>query len=251
MELLLARNWQLTEERWWSVLEPLDGAVRAAARRPWHFVRNRAGLVSVIDLHSDAIDLWPILPLDTVIWKRAVRVERDGVEFLVLGEEDRLIFLCWHFFQHSIVPGIPWEKLRDIQLVLRAGEGLDRAYLATRARQVGVTLFVRLACELARVVDPECTSAEWISTLPVAAPRRYAALRTLFLRRQDRMSHPERLVFWLLAHDRPLDMLPVWRDLIVPSRLRIGGQYLGHMPDWPEYLQTVWTLYSRRLRRLV
>ena len=250
MDVVAGLGWELCEQGWWDVLSSHEGREEVAASRTWHFVRMRNGEPSLIDLHSDAMRRSPKPPLDRAIWRHATPVSRDGVEFLLLAPEDRLLFLCWHFFWDSVGGGMPWpwRKLQDVELILRRGEELDWTYLAERARATGVTIFLYLACELAMSRSTAAIVPRWRDHVVPAALRRYAFFRSVLNRDPDRLGNRQRVLLWLLGHDRPLVMLPYWKEIFLPSRSRIAADYLGFWPSWPRYLAMLAEIYVHRVR---
>jgi hypothetical protein len=240
-------GWDILADRWWDVLSRRRGAASAATARPWELIRLLPGRGSIIDVHTDSMDMWPRPPLDPGIWERATPVERDGVSFLVLSPEDRLLFLCWHFFQHAIPSGFDWTKLQDIQLALSQHD-MDIPYLRRRARSTGLTIFLHLGCDIAQRRSPTPLELGWRSGVPVAHGRRYRLVRGLYLHNPDALSRRARHVLWLLSHDRPRTVGRIWRDTLVPSREMVAVDYTGSWPSWPQYVATLAGVYGHRLR---
>jgi hypothetical protein len=251
VELILGLGWHLSESEslMLTALSARTDSGVAAGRRPWHFLPAEGTTRCVIDLHFDVMDLSPKPPLGAGVWQRARPVTRDGVDFLVLSPEDRLLFLCWHFFQHAVVGDFPWEKLRDIELALQVDE-LDWDYLSERAQTTGLTLFLRLGCDLAASRALQPIAPVWRLRVPLAAPLRYAVLQHIIQRRSGHLNGPGRMMFWLLGHDHPLVMLPAWKELVLPSREHVASYYRGSWPSWPQYALAVVALHAQRVGRL-
>jgi hypothetical protein len=249
MDLIISLGWELAEQRLHDVLAARVDRSDLAASRSWHFMRFQHGRPCLIDLHSDDMDPWLRPPLDRAIWDRAIPVSVDGVEFMVLGPEDRLLFLCWHFFADSTSSSVAWRKLPDIELILRREHEIDREHLARRARETGTGIFLHLACDLVTSHAQVYLSPWWRSTVVVPAPRRHALLQLAVDRFTQRMGERQRSVFFLLAHDRLRSVLPLWREMFLPNRARIAVDYLSSWPSWRQYGLVLVGIYAHRLRK--
>jgi Uncharacterised nucleotidyltransferase len=246
---ITAAGWALNDQRLFEILESISDTDKFAGRRPWHFTRFTHGRPCLIDLHFDAMNPWMFPTLDRAIWHRAVPRQSDGVDFMVLGPEDRLLFLCRHFFSDSWSDNIAWRSLADIELALQPEQEIDWLYLPRRARETGTTIFLYLACDLvaSRVEVP--VAPRWRTALVQPAARRYAFLWFLLIRSFERMDTRQRLIFFLLAHDRLRSVLPLWRHIFFPSRVSIAVNYLDSWPSWPMYARTMLKIYAHRLRK--
>jgi Uncharacterised nucleotidyltransferase len=249
MDLIVNLGWELAEQRLHDILAATGHRKGLAASRSWHFVRFTNGRPCVIDLHSDRMDPWLRPPLDRAIWNRAVASNRDGVKFMVLGPEDRLLFLCWHFFADSASGAVAWRKLSDIELILRREHEIDRDYLARRAQETGTSTFVHLTCDLVASRARVGILPWWHSGICVPAPRRHAVLWLILSRYAERMGLRQRSLFFLLAHDRLRSVIPLWRELFLPNRARIAVDYLGSWPSWYRYGIVLAKIYAHRLRK--
>jgi hypothetical protein len=244
-ETILQLGWSMTNRKILDLLPPSEAEAELSLR-PWHFYKAVDGEPCLLDLHSDGMPAWLRPVLDPAIWAHARTLERDGVTFLVPGYEDRLLFLCWHFFSDARGDGFPWLKLEDIHIIL-ARDPLDWPRLSRRAREAGVALFLHLACDLVAGLATEPIEPVWRERVPNPAPRRYALLRWIVTRRADRLSDRGRLLLWLLAYDRVRDIRPEWRHVIAPSRLTIAADYLGYWPSWPRYVLQLLAIYAHRV----
>jgi hypothetical protein len=251
MDLILSLGWELDEQRLHDILAATAHRKDLAASRSWHFIRFKNGRPCLIDLHSDGMDPWLRPPLDRAIWNRAVAHSRDGVEFMVLGPEDRLLFLCWHFFADSASGAVAWHKLSDIELILRREHEIDRKYLAQRAGETGTSIFVHLTCDLVASHARVGILPWWRSAIAVPAPVRRAVLGLIWDLRAERMGSRQRTVFFLLAHDRLRSVLPLWLNIFLPGRARITVDYLGVWPSWYRYGIVLAKIYAQRLRKTV
>ena len=104
-----------------------------------------------------------------------------GVDYLVLGREDQLLFLCWHFFADGVGTPYIWTKLTDIALLLAPPERLDWGHLAERARRrrrAGRDARGRLGCAPSGVAvggragDAGCPKVTLSGSLGAASTRR-------------------------------------------------------------------------------
>lgn len=249
MDLIVGLGWELSEQRLHDILAATVDRTRVAASRSWHFIRFTHGRPCMIDLHSDGMNPWLRPPLDGAIWNRAVASSRDGVEYMVLGPEDRLLFLCWHFFSDSASGAVAWRKLSDIELILRREHEIDQDYLARRARETGTAIFIHLTCDLVAARARAGILPWWRSAIVVPAPRRHAVLRFMVSGYVERMGLRKRTLFFLLAHDRLHTMIPLWREILLPNRARISVDYLDSWPSWYRYGIALVKLYAHRLRK--
>jgi hypothetical protein len=216
----------------------------AAASRPWHMQSPPNPITCSIDLHFDHMPRTPKPTLDPGVWERAVRLQRDGVEFLVLNQEDQLLFLCYHF----VTDRLPLHKLQDIELLLGRSAEMDWDRIARRAHQTGVTIAVYLTCRMAARHATGPVPDDWRRVTP-AARLRTSVLAAVLDRYPGLMSTRFWGLVWLLAHDRPWDMRVVWRHIFFPDRVTIAADYLGHWPSWDEYLTQLGRIYLHRIRK--
>ncbi len=243
LALLVDAGWQpgsASTLRW---LTSSQG-VEAASSRPWHMHPPPNLTGCLIDLHFDRMTRSPKPTLDPSIWERAVRMSRDGADFLVLGREDQLLFLCYHF----VTDHLPWHKLRDIEVLLGRSTELDWDYIARRARLSGVTIAVYLACRLAARDATDPVPDNWRGVTPVDRLRA-SVLAAMLDRRPGLAQSRYWALVWLLAHDRPWDMRTVWRHIFFPDRVTIAAEYLGRWPSRAEYLAELGRIYLRRIRK--
>lgn len=249
LEIIIDAGWKLQERRWFDLLASIHGAEEAASMRSWHLLREADDRVCTIDLHSDGIESWRHPVLDPTIWTRAQPRERDGVHFLILGPEDRLLFLCWHFFADAKgALGFPWHKLPDITLALQRDD-IDWDYVGERARRLGISNFVNLACDLAIGRETESLLPLWRTKAAPAPYWRYVLLSKSVNSNPHEWSGRRRTVFWLMAHDNPLRTLPEWRHIVIPSRATIAANYLGYWPTVPVYLGKIDEIYWQRIAK--
>lgn len=234
-------GWQVFDQEW-SELPPAGAArSRAIGRRFWHLILTREGAMSVLDVHTDGMDPWRKRALDPAIWLRAIPEERDGVRFFLPGPEDRLLFLCWHFFADSTVRGMEWDRLTDIELILRRPGEIDWRYAVARAREAGVLLPFMLACELVAARSSTPIQPEWrtdVGRIPWRFPVLWAVLRghagTLHAR--------QRLVLWFLMQDDVRILFPEWRRRMLPSQTAMEAN-VGHPLSGPEYVMQLLRRY--------
>ena len=252
MDVITGLGWELNEQPLYDILVQSRDVDRLAASRSWHFTRLTNGRSCMIDLHFDAMDPWLRPTLDRAIWHRAVAHQGDGVAFKVPGPEDRLLFLCWHFFSDSTSEGAAaWRSLDDVELILRRGQEIDWVYLARRARDTGTSIFLKLTCEFVAARATAELPPRWRSAIVPPAPRRYAVLWFLLARHFERMGTRQRLVFFLLAHDRLRTVIPLWRHIFFPSRASLAVNRLGTWPSWQLYTWTLVKMYAHRMRKTV
>jgi hypothetical protein len=241
VQLLSGLGWRLYEQVLFDALRSRPDARARVQRRPWHFAHPDGA--STVDLHSDAMDPWFKPMLDPAVWERAVPASRDGIRFLTLAPEDRLLLLCYQL----VVDGVPEGKLGDIQRILQGGAELDWTYLRRRAQATGVTIYLRLACELAARHDDRPLAPGW-REVPIASTWRYSVLRRLFGTSAAERSDRRNTIMWLLGSDRLGESLPLWRSTFLPSRIDVAADHLGRWPSWREYFGTLARLYWNRIR---
>lgn len=200
IEVLIALGWQVDEQEVYDFLAQLFGWVQAAMERPWH-LRNPARGDSLLDLHPTNMiqDISPVL--DEAIWHRAQHVERDGIRFLVLSPEDRLLYLCYHFFKESSFRGLDEVRLKDIVAILRRGGDMNWTDLRARSAVTGTNTFLHLACDLAADRSEADFVRHWRLHVPVSAPVRHFLLSQAVRHAGDRLSRKQLRVLWVLAHD--------------------------------------------------
>jgi hypothetical protein len=250
LEAIMNLGWQLKAQRLHDLLLS-SGHSDRLADYPWHFEQVRGTQSCMVDLHTDHSRAWSKPTLDPAIWDRAIHASRDGVHFQILCPEDRLVFLCWHFFADGIgSQGFPWHKLPDIAIALERGD-IDWTFLACRAQARGVTIFVNLACDLAAVRSANAIVPRWRYHVRPASPWRHARLSSILGSNAKHMTDRQRPLFWLLAHDHLLQMMPVWRHMFFPDRQTIAVDYLGFWPSWPRYFLELARIYLYRVRKSI
>jgi hypothetical protein len=248
-EVLLAAGWEPLEHPTLVILQSLHGVERAIRSRPWHFAPVRRESGAMIDLHSDGMERHWKPTLDPGIWQRAQQVSMDEVTLRILSPEDRLLFLCWHFFSDSASRGMLWHKLRDIELILQHPDDLDWEYLDQRARATGMTLCLRLACDLARSRGSTPIAPVWRTRVPISPRRRCTLLSALLGTRWNRIVFSRPLIVLLVLPDDLRVMLPLWREIFFPSRATVALS-LGHLPSRPRYVAQLGGIYAHRVRNL-
>ena len=244
----LGWRWDTADRARFDALVRHVGVAVASCYRTWQFAHPSTPGPSPIDLHFDVGNPTQRAVLDPAIWRRAQPISRDGIDFLVLSPEDRLLFLCAHFAFEALGDGFLWYKLADIRRILERG-GLDWQYLAERARATGTTSALNLVCDTVVQRFDLCVESVWRKRIPPIPRLRYGFLAYVFHDRGERLSSRERSLFHLLLHDRPLDMLPAWKHILVPSQATIAADYLGYWPSWPAYVRQLGRIYAHRMRK--
>jgi hypothetical protein len=235
-------GWRFKFPTRYRVLSERLGSDGAATMHPWHMQLEQDAHFHEIDLHSDQMEPWRYPPLDAGIWERASLRRQDGVQFLVLAPEDRLLFLCWH----AVVEGLVPRKLIDIAHILRQGAELDWDYVAERARSTGTSLFLHLACEFVSARVQEGVYPYWREHVRLKSRARFALFWRTLARADDGLGRRHAHMLAGLGHDQPAVMLPYWRLALLPSRLEVAT-HTGLMPSWPHYALAIARMYRRRL----
>lgn len=244
IERMRPLGWDLYNPPQYEALSLLSGA-DAARRMSWHLVRRDGTLLANIDLHSDGMDAWREPPLDAGIWTRAAEHLVDGVHFWLPSPEDRLAYLCWHF----ISDGFPWQKLFDIQEILRRGHDLDWQYVTWRARATGMTTVVWLVCNLAADRSPAPLEAHWASAALDVAPLRRALLLWMTARIHTELGQRWSIVIRTLSYDQRRMFAAAARDVLMPSQVDLAAWAASAGVSSQPYLLNLAHLYAGRLRR--
>jgi hypothetical protein len=222
--MALDMGWTLDKQDQFAALASILGMGAAAARAPWNLVAppsaDHAGL---LDLHSDGMESWRDPPLDGQVWKRSVSSGSREAPFMLLSPEDRLVYLCWHF----VADGLPWPKLYEIEHILRHGESLDWALIASRARETGMLTVVHLVCRSAAERAGEPLAPYWRSRLPVVASIRQRLLQRLIDRIDRRLDERRRIMFSTLTYDRASLILAAARAALVPGPVELARLGVG------------------------
>jgi hypothetical protein len=199
---------------------------RAALReRKWTLVPQHAGESFDIDLHNDGIDPWRSPALRADVWESAREQKRDGVHFLTLSPEDRLIYLCWTIADE----GFHRRKTRDIAQILRDVGGLDWQTIESRARKRGLALTVQLVCDLTARWWDVAPPYQWHYPLPPISALQRHALFQLCMQRPSGFASKGTYAAKIAACDRPL---PAWLPALrqwAGRRIRRGSTRRDHV----------------------
>lgn len=209
----------------------------AYASVPWQFTVDPAGQV-MLDLHTDAISRLRKPSLDPEVWRRAAPRTMDGLPFLVLSPEDRLLLLAWDYVADGLIP----ERLVDIERAVARGD-IDWGVLRQRSAELG----------LSRVLDWSLRDVDAREArIPAAAlPQRTPAVgvRPLIFRR---LAHrrvpwesPTNIIRRACAYDRWSDTLRTLGRSLAPSPTELG-LVLGRAPSTGEYSTLFAVRYARQ-----
>ena len=208
------------------------------ASRAWVMESSAGGFRALIDVHPDSMSRHSHPSLTSEVWSRTQTVERDGVSFQVLCEEDRLIFLCWHAVMHGMDP----SRLRDVEHILRDGGELDWDRIRTRAARARIAGMVAFVCEL---VMRE-------AVLPIhdglPAMRPHQRLFTVLYGRKIReLTTVPCMIFRMIMLDDPAEVVEQARDVFFPERIDIATNYLSRWPNSRDYVVTLMKIYAGRV----
>lgn len=138
----------------------------AGAEEPFHrlFVARRNGALA--ELHADPLQLGLRPAAEEDRWRRAVEFPELGSGALALSPADELLQLCVHAHKHGFSRLI-W--LKDLDLYVRGGAGLDWALIADVARRegVGASLWYALSLATQLLGTPSTVAERLAPSLPI------------------------------------------------------------------------------------
>lgn len=242
LRVLLQAGCEIVDPDVYDVLRRQIGSQQAAVFKGWILSCREGATAAHLDLHADSGQPpWLQGALTDAVWKRARPVTTEGLSYLTLSEEDRLVFLCWHLICHHMSS----KQLQDIRILLSTKRDFDWRYIDARSAESGVHGMVGFVCSL---LDPGlCDSIRNGNMLHLN--RRQRILAALYGSSSRELEAIPGWIFLSGMYDRSADMFGSLRAVLAPAPRDLASRYPTVGSPESGYLSALFGLYVRRLQK--